>query len=92
MRFEIAKPSPVPPFLRVFGIVHLLELAEDPLLIGVGDARPGITHGQHDLAVVRRSADLDLALIGHPDTTGSAFKLFAKASGSATIVAFIVSW
>jgi hypothetical protein len=48
-------------------IVDLLELAKDPLLIGVGNAEPSIAHGQLELAVGRRRADFDFASIGEFD-------------------------
>src|SRR6202022_4343850 len=48
-------------------IVDLLELAEDPLLVGVGNARPGIAHLEDELAAIGRAADLDLALVGELD-------------------------
>src|SRR5271163_2462027 len=53
-------------FARI-GIVDLLELAEDPFLIGVGNARPRVAHSQHELAFVYNGADLDLALISEFD-------------------------
>src|ERR1700730_432799 len=49
------------------GIVDLLKLAKDPFLIGVGNARPRVAHGQHELAFVYNTADLDLTLIGEFD-------------------------
>src|SRR5207249_8463929 len=48
-------------------IVDLLELAKDALLIGVGNARPGVAHLEHELAAIGRAADLDLTLVGELD-------------------------
>ena len=42
MRFDIASPKPVPPFLRD-RVVGLLELLKQLGLIGSGNARTGVT-------------------------------------------------
>ena len=44
IRLAIDSPRPVPPFLRVVGVVDLLELLEDPLLVGLGDAGSRVRH------------------------------------------------
>ena len=44
MRFEIASPSPVPPFFWVIEFVGLLEFLEQLGLIGFGNARTGVAH------------------------------------------------
>src|SRR6516162_7349016 len=51
-------------FLAGIRVVDLLELAKDPFLIGVGDARPSVAHGQYKLAFVQAGTDLDFALVG----------------------------
>src|SRR3984893_11607817 len=56
-----------PALLARIGIVDLLELAKNPFLIRIGYARPGVAHGQHELAFVYNTADLDLTLIGEFD-------------------------
>src|SRR5271165_968400 len=54
-------------FLARIRIVDLLKLAKDPLLIGIGNARPGVAHSQSELAIGDRGADLDLARVGEFD-------------------------
>jgi hypothetical protein len=44
MRFEIASPRPVPPFLRVTGLSALLKFLEQLRLIGLRNPRAGIAH------------------------------------------------
>ena len=57
MRREIARPSPVPPNLRVDAAVGLLELLEDARQRVRRDADTGVAHLEADL--VRRIAGLD---------------------------------
>ena len=67
MRFEIARPSPVPPFLRVFELSTCWNSLEDPAVVLGGDAGAGVAHSQHEIAVLGRRPDRDLAFIGEFD-------------------------
>ena len=58
MRFEIARPRPVP-FLACRGIVDLLEGVEDPLVVGSGDPRAGIGDGDLEVRAAGPGADFD---------------------------------
>ena len=67
MRLAMASPSPVPPFAAGRGAVDLLELLEDPLLLILRDARPGVGDRGDEHAVGRSHPHRDLAGVGELD-------------------------
>ena len=50
--FEMASPSPVPPYLRVVEAVDLGEGLEEPVLAVPGNADPGVGHGKANRCLV----------------------------------------
>ena len=58
----------MPPFFRVAGAVGLLELLEDPRLVGLGDARARCRRTEtHEVAVRHGYLHPDLAGLGELD-------------------------